>query len=467
MTIYKRQELPALLQAIDNGETTQIYLIFGERYLCQRAADQILDHLLPDESLRSGSLILVDGDQEEPGKTLNQLRTYSLFGGRRVIKVMDSRLLHSKVIAKNLWEKGVKKYQNNDLEAAGRYLRQILDIGGMTPSDLEELPSSTWKNKLGFARPQGSLAWAGEVLEKTGSTNEATVVPGGQNITDLYSKAFDEGLPSGNILILVTDAADKRKKFYKYLAKQGSVLDLSVDTGTNKAAADSQKEVLTEIVRRTLAESNKKMEPRAMEIFLERVGFHPVAAALESEKLALYTEGRQKITVDDLNEVIGRTREEAVYELSEAFSNRDLAATLIINGRLLENGLHPLVIIATLRNHLKKMLIIGSMRDLDNPAYSPGLSFPAFKGGYLERLKSGQADWPKDLPGHPYALYMMFRKVEKFQTSTLTKALSELLATEYRLKSSTIPEKIILESMFFKLLGHRTSRGHKATVAPR
>jgi DNA polymerase-3 subunit delta len=466
MTSYKRQELPDLLQAIDKGLISQVYLVFGERYLCQRAADQILDHLLPNESQRSSNLILVDGDQEEPGQTLNQLRTYSLFGGRRVIKVMDSRLLHSKVVAKTLWEKGVKQYQNNDLEAAGRYLRQVLDIGGMTPADLEELPASTWKNKLGFARPQGDLAWVDEVLEKTGSTDEAAAV-GGQNITDLYTKAFDEGLPSGNILILVTDAADKRKKFYKYLTKQGSVLDLSVDTGTNKAAADSQKEVLTDIVRRTLAESNKKMDPRALEIFLERVGFHPVAAALESEKLALYTEDRATITVDDLNEVIGRTREEAVYELSEAFSNRDLATTLVINGRLLENGLHPLVIIATLRNHLKKMLIISSMRDLDSPSYSPGLSFPAFKGGYLERLKSGRADWPKDLPGHPYALYMMFRKVEKFQTPTLTKALSELLAAEYRLKSSGLSEKIILESMFFKLLGQQPSPGRKPMVAQR
>lgn len=457
MTIYKRQELPALLQAIDKGDTTQIYLVFGERYLCQRATDQILDHLLPDEGQRSGNLVLVDGDQEEPAQTLNQLRTYSLFGGQRVIRVMDSRLLHSKVIAKNLWEKAAKQYQNNDFAAAGRYLRQVLDIGGMTLADLEELPASTWKNKLGFGRPQGSLAWVGEVLGKSELGDDIEVSVEKQSITDLYSKAFDEGLPSGNILILVTDGVDKRKKFYKYLVKQGSVLDLAVDTGTNKAATDSRKEVLADIVRRTLAEFHKKMEPRAMEIFLERVGFHPVAAALESEKLALYSEDREKITVNDLNEVIGRTREEAVYELSEAFSNRDLAATLLISGRLLENGLHPLVIIATLRNHLKKMLIIGAMRDLDSPAYSPGLSFPAFKGGYLERLKGDRVeDWPKDLPGHPYALYMMFRKVEKFKTGALTRALSELLATEYRLKSSAMPEKIILESMFFTLLGQRS-----------
>ena len=179
MTTYKRQDLPALLQDIAKNETTQIYLIFGERYLCQRAADQILDHLLPDEKQRASSLVLVDGDQEEQGKTLNELRTYSLFGGRRVIRVADSRLLHSKVVAKNLWEKGVKKYQDNDLVGAGRYLRQVLDIGGMTPADLEDLPAATWKSKLGFTRPQENLAWVGEVLEKTGLGDEAAGAAGG------------------------------------------------------------------------------------------------------------------------------------------------------------------------------------------------------------------------------------------------------------------------------------------------
>lgn len=451
MTTYKRQELPALLQSIAKGETTQVYLIFGERYLCQQAADQILAKLLPDEKQRTSSLVLVDGDQEEKRKTLNELRTYSLFGGRRVIRVADSRLLHSTVIAKTLWEKGAKKYQDNDLAGAGRYLRQVLEIGGMTPADLEEVTPEIWKAKLGFARPQESLAWVGEVFEKTGLGGEAPETEGGQDVADLYTKAFEEGLPSSNILVLVADAADKRKKLFKYIAKHGSVIDLAVDQGSNKAATDVQKEVLLEVVRQTLARLHKKMESKTLEIFLERVGFHPVAAAMESEKLALYTEEREMITVADLNEVIGRTREEAVFELSEAFSDRDLTATLIINSRLLENGLHPLVIIGALRKHLRKMLLICSLRDLASPSYSPGLSFAAFKGGYLERLK-GTRDLPKELPGHPYALYMMFRKTDNFQTATLTRALTELLAAEYRLKSSALPEKIVLEKMFLDLL---------------
>jgi DNA polymerase-3 subunit delta len=458
MATYKRQELPALLRAVDQGETSQIYLVCGERYLCRQAADQLLAHLLPDAKRRAGNLLLIDGDQEEPGKTLNQLRTYSLFGGRRVIRVMDSRLLHSTVVAKTLWENAASRHQNNDPAGAARYLRQVLEIGALTSAELADLPAATWKSRLGFTRPQGSLAWVGELLALTETGGEARAQTGSQDITELYTSAFTEGLPKDNILILITEAADKRKKFYKFIAAHGAVLDLAVDTGTNKAAADAQKEVLTDIVHRTLAALNKKIEPRALEIFLERVGFHPVAAALESEKLALYTEERPRITVADLNEVLGRTREEAVYELSEAFSNRDLPAALMINGRLLENGLHPLAIIAALRNHLKKMLVIGGLRDLETPAYRPGLSFPAFKGGYLEPLKAGRADWPKDLPGHPYALYMMFQKVEKFQTKTLTGSLSELLAAEYRLKSSGLPEKIVLENLFFKLLGQPDHR---------
>lgn len=452
MATYTRQQLPELLKSIDQGDSSQVYLIFGERYLCRQAAEQILAGLLPDEKQRAGGLVLVDGDREEPGRTLNELRTYSMFGGRRVIRVMDSRLLHSKVVAKTLWEKAAGYYRNNDLQAAGRYLGQVLEIGGMTPADLTELPTAAWKNKLGFARPQEDLGWAVEVLEKQEAAADSAV-QGKQEITDLYTRAFDEGLPAGNILVLVTDAADKRKKFYKYIARHGTVVDLAVDSGTNKAAADSRKEVLTGIVRKTLAEFNKKIEPRALDAFLERVGFHPVAAALESEKLALYAEERERITVADLNRVIGRTREEAVYELSEAFSDRDLPKTLTIAGRLLETGLHPLVIVAALRNHLKKMILVASLRDLDRPAYTPGLAFPAFKGGYLDRLKEECPDWPKELPGHPYALYMMFRKVENFSTAGLLGALSELLESEYHLKSSALPEKIVLENLFFKLLG--------------
>jgi DNA polymerase-3 subunit delta len=107
-------------------------------------------------------------------------------------------------------------------------------------------------------------------------------------------------------------------------------------------------------------------------------------------------------------------------------------------------------------------LLISAMQDLDSPAYSSGLSFPAFKGGYLERLKAGHEN-SKELSGHPYAVYMTFKKAEKFSTAELKRALAELLETEYSLKGSGLPEKIALESLFFRLLGSAgQSRGRRA-----
>ena len=90
MAVYKRQEVPALLKSVERGEIAPVYLLFGERYLCQEIANDLVCRLLPDEALRLNSLKIIDGDQEEVGATVNMLKTYSLFGTRQVIRVMDS-----------------------------------------------------------------------------------------------------------------------------------------------------------------------------------------------------------------------------------------------------------------------------------------------------------------------------------------------------------------------------------------
>ena len=450
MSIIKRTELPNLLKALDRGETAQVYLVVGERYLCQQAVGEIIEHLLPDERQRASCLALVDGDREEPGQTLNQLRTYSLFGGRRVIRVADTRLFFSKVVGKSLWERAVQAHESNDPAGAVRYLRQFLELEGLAAAELLELSATAWQKQLGFARPDGDLAWVAEV--GGGEVGSGTNGDGGE-VAELYMAALREGLPGGNVLLLTAEVADKRKKLYKCIAEVGTVVDLTVDAGSGRAAEKVRTEVLEELVRKTLAESGKTIEPRAMAVLLERVGFHPVAASLESEKLALFVEERKAISVADVNEIVGRTREEAIFELNEAVASQDLAGALLIAGRLREGGTHPLAIIAALRNHLRKLLVVRSMQEVDNPPYSTGLSAQSFETTYLDRLKkSRSAPWPKELPSHPYALYMLFKKAEKFSPARLTRALAELLETEYRLKGSGMPEMLLLDDLLLRLL---------------
>ena len=182
----------------------------------------------------------------------------------------------------------------------------------------------------------------------------------------------------------------------------------------------------------------------------------------ETEKLAIYTGDAAVITADDVNAIIGRTREEALYELTEALTGQRLDETLIILGRLLGNNIHALAILATLRNHLKKMLLIHAAQGLAQPHYDPGMSFQVFQKKYLPSLEEGREDWSILWAGHPYGLYLLFRQTAGFGGSRLQNSLQEVLAAEYRLKGSTIPPRLILENLLFKLIGVNTAEAHGA-----
>ncbi len=136
---------------------------------------------------------------------------------------------------------------------------------------------------FGFEKPTSSLDWADKLI------NEAKVtVPAASptNLVDKCIETFDKGLPDKNILILTTETLDKRQRLFTYLKKYCTVIDCSVATGAGKAAQKEQKEILREVMLKTLKDFDKKIDSRAVDMFFERVGFHPVSVVVETEKLA-------------------------------------------------------------------------------------------------------------------------------------------------------------------------------------
>ena len=466
MSVYKRQDIPKLLDAIEQGKTSPVYLIFGERYLCRSAVQEIIDALLPDEERQTTSLQHVDGDQEDPNKTLSLLRTYSLFTGRQVIWVTDSKLFYSKGIAKNIWDKACKKKEKNEAKLALRYVKQMLDLAGvsaaeMIEEDITSLSAARWKNLFGFAKPRGDLTWVLGLLASDSHDKEAAREDSAVDVMSMYTSAFEAGIPPDNILILLAEAVDKRKRFYKFIQDKGIIVDLSVATGSSAAARRDQESVVKDLVLKTLAGFDKKIDPRAIPVLLERVGFHPVAAVMESEKLALYAADKQVISKADIDAIIGRTREEALFELNEAVTSDKLEEGLTILSHLQESGIHPLVILKTLTNHLKKLLLIRSFQDLGDPQYSKSIPFPAFQKVYLAKLKEGRDEWSSLLwKNHPYGLYMLFRQASRYSCQELENNLKELLKAEYRLKSSSVDNRLIVDNLLFNIMRTTASENH-------
>ena len=450
MPLFKRKDVPRLLQAIKKDDVHPVYLLFGERFLCRDVADSIIHAILPDEGQRTRNITEIDGDRENPAHTMNLLKSYSLFSGRRIFRVMDSRLFFSRNVAKSFWGKGVKAWEAKDHEQAGRYLGRMFGLAGLSADDdIMNLPASRWKKLFGFNKP-GDTAWLKDItVPETGEENRQS--SGAVHVEEVLKN----GIAPQNVLILVAEAVDKRKKLYKFIKETAVIVDLTVDTGATAAARKDQDDVVRDLIRRTLNDFQKKIEPKALQLLLERIGFHPVASVNETEKLALYSGERDSVTAADVDAIVGRTRDEALFEFTEAFAGANLARALLSLHRLRENGIHSLMIAAGLRNFIRKLLLARSFQEQPLPAYARGMPYGAFQKGYLAQLKEAKEEWPALLGGHPYVVYKTFLQAENFHLARLKKGLARLLEAEQSLKSSRVEDTLILENFLFDFLLER------------
>jgi len=447
MALLKRNELAAWLAQGGDEQEARVYLFLGERYLCREAADMAQQALLQ----KGGGVVhTIDGDQEDPGQTLGRIINFSLLPGRQIYRVTDSRLFYSTAVAEKIWNKAVQAHEEGRSGSALRHIQNLVELAALGAEEsLAEIDADQWKQVFAFAKPDGSLAWADTLLANAGP--QAGPRGGGAAIlADRYLTAFAKGLPAQNFLFLSAENVDKRKQLFIFIKKNGLVVDCAIDAGASSAAQKGQEDVLRELALKTLAPFKKKIEPQAMKMLFERVGFHPVAVVMELEKVILFVEERPIISCADLEAMVGRTREDALFELTEAFGNRQVASTLVILGRLVENGIHVLAILATMRNYIRRLLLFRSLQLQDQPSWQRGMQIRQFQDAYLPALKE-KGEWPEMLKGHPYALYMSFKKAEEFYCPVLKDWLALLLQADYRLKGSPLPPVLILEELFLTM----------------
>ncbi|MBW6521283.1 MAG: DNA polymerase III subunit delta [Desulfoarculaceae bacterium] len=461
MTLIKRNELASWLVRGGVEQESRLVLFFGERYLCREAADMLQQALLR----KSGGVVhAIDGDQEDPGRTLGQIMNFSLLPGRQIYRVTDSRLFHSRAVAKDIWNKAVQAHAAGRSGPARQQLQSLVTLAALDGDEtLAGIGPDQWQQLFAFAKPASDLTWADSLLSL--ARPQAGARGGVAGLADRYLAAFAKGFPGQNILFLSTESVDKRKQLYTFIKKNGLVIDCSIDGGAGSAAQKEQKEVLRELALRTLALFEKKMEPRAMDMLFERVGFHPVAVVMELEKVALFALERPLITCADLETMVGRTREDALFELTESFGKRQLAATLVILGRLQENGIHGLAILATMRNYIRKMLLFRSLQLQTSPPWQRGMQARQFQDIYLPALKE-KGEWAEILKGHPYALFMSFSKAAEFSCPQLKEWMALLLKAEFRIKGSPLPQTLLLEELFLSMAAEKNAEQKQQMKKP-
>jgi DNA polymerase-3 subunit delta len=99
----------------------------------------------------------------------------------------------------------------------------------------------------------------------------------------------------------------------------------------------------------------KAITQPAAALLLDLVGSEMGLLDQELLKLAVYVGDRQRIDVDDVHKLVGRSRDENVFKIMEAVGTGDSKTALTMLVRLLDGGEEPLRLLGALASQLRRL----------------------------------------------------------------------------------------------------------------
>lgn len=170
------------------------------------------------------------------------------------------------------------------------------------------------------------------------TTKKIIIVYNSENITE--SKELEKYLNNpfeDNILILVANSLDERKKITKLLKSQLELLDdqINIDEITNQALADY------------------KMDKNTRNYFISYCNNDNYKILNELEKLKLYKLDEKEITKEDIEKVVEKSIDDNIFNLVDFIIKKDKEQALEIYNNLLLYGEEPVKIMVLVANKIR------------------------------------------------------------------------------------------------------------------
>lgn len=213
------------------------------------------------------------------------------------------------------------------------------------------------------------------------------------------------------IFKVFNEQLDKRKKVTKLIQKEGVVTEVKEMT---------EPEIRT-FISDYLNEENMSIDNMALDMFLERTGINYSNVKSELDKIILYAEN--KITADDVDDVVSISMEQNIFKLTEFVLNgRKEEAVKLVRQLILQKE-EPMQLLH---------LIISQFRLLYQVKL---LSSEGFAQDYIS----------KNLRVHPYRVKLALREVRKHRQDKLEEKMVICRNMDYKFKSSYLDRKTLFE----------------------
>jgi DNA polymerase-3 subunit delta len=303
-----------------------------------------------------------------------------------------------------------------------------------------------------------------------------------QSALEELSALIDGGIGNGVTLLISATEVDKRRSFYKTLAKRA---ELQVFDRLDSARAGWE-EAATEIVLGRAKKRKLEFDEAALELFvlltggdtrqidneLEKIdtycstGCQPVGqpgvSPAESQRTGKLPAGLTakmavpRISAELVRELVPLSRAGVIFELSNALSVRDLELALTLVRRLLEQGESAVgillaAIVPTIRNLLlaKDLMEQHGIRRPHSPfQFIAAMNrLPAKATEHLPRKKDGSIN--------AYGLGIAAQHADQFKTDQLIEAMRACLDANVKLVTTQLDHELILTEVVVKLLRDR------------
>jgi DNA polymerase-3 subunit delta len=186
----------------------------------------------------------------------------------------------------------------------------------------------------------------------------------------------------------------------------------------------------------TAQESETRMEPDAARELVDALGADMMLISSELEKLLLYTSGRGRITLGDVETMVLAAKQRSLYELTDAISLRNRARALALLQGLLNSS------------DAGEDAAIGHL-------YMMARTFRQMLVILEKNVRDSRAIWQALWQGFrmpPFAADELIRQARRYKSRReLTRALRLIARADLELRSSPPDKRIVLERLIYDL----------------
>jgi DNA polymerase-3 subunit delta len=279
-----------------------------------------------------------------------------------------------------------------------------------------------------FASERVILAGNAEAaLPRTRADEDAGDGEAAAGSADLLTTYLKDPTPG---VVLVFDAPrfdfegeDKKKqeRVRKFYASAGDPVEFK------RASADDARREATTLARR----AGLSIDPAMVDLLVEALAADLTRIAVEVEKMALYTQGRQ-VTEEDLGLLVPDARATTIFALVGALGRRDRSRSLEILDTLFRDGEYLPVALSFLSAQFRAALV----------AKEAGLRSPQQIQGHFAKI--GVQMWGSRAE-------QVFQTVAKFSKSQLERAMQLTFEADKDLRSARPDDRIVMEQFILRL----------------